>query len=67
MSFHKISNLIPVQVRRRGVHQHRDHILCMFGKCLFLAFYMAWIYSIFYGVLLQCVLIMLAMEYFKET
>ena len=39
----------------------------MFGKCLFLAFYMAWIYSIFHGVLLQCVLIMLAVEYFMET
>ena len=41
-------------------------MFCMFGKCLFLAFIMAWNYSAFDRVLLQCVLIM-AMGYFMET
>ena len=36
----------------------------LFGKSELFAFYMVWIHSIFHGVVLQCLLLMIEMEFF---
>ena len=39
----------------------------LFRKCQLFAFYMGWIYLIFHGVISQCVLFMMAVEYFMDA
>ena len=39
----------------------------LFGKCQLFTFYMAWIYLIFHGIMLQCMLFMMAVEYFMDA
>ena len=59
-----IKFLIWSQFEQGGRDQYGHHMLCMFRKCQLFAFYMVWINSIFHGVLLQCMFIMMAVEYY---
>ena len=38
----------------------------LFRKSELFAFYMAWVYSIFHGVVLQCLLLMMEMEFLDK-